>query len=298
MIQANLNSIQHCLNTQKQKPVSVSGNADRNLPRFSSSMVAIISGVIAFMPLANATMPAGLEVFNGMQEIPDSELQQMRGKFVSNNQVLYFGVEMVSHWQTSMGTTVTAGANLNIDFQAGANGNPVVHYVPTVSVVQQGQGSTPVQNGEANSVSGGAGLSNVSGVSQSIQVAGKSNRIFNGIEMQVNLTSAQRSGGSMEGVVSGHAGTISASGNDGTIATVSLGNNSIGLDVVVPGQGEILQQIRNQGMFQSARIGGDMNQIHNAITMHIGINAGSLGGAGGAYSAMESLRDLQQKGMF
>lgn len=298
MSQANLNAIQHCLYMQKQMTASASGDACRNVPRYSRNMAFIIAGVIACGPLANATMPSGLEVFHDLQEVPDGELQHMRGKFASNNQVLYFGVEMVSRWQTEMGTTVTAGANLNIDFQAGGNGKPVVSYVPTVSVVQQGQGVTQTQNGGTNLVSGGAGLANVSGVSQSIQVAGRSNRILNGIDMQVNLASSRHGGGSIPGAVGAHAGTVSASGDDGTMATVSLGNNSIGLDIVVPGQGEVLQQIRDQGMFQSARIAGDLNQIHNAITMHIGINTGAGNAAGSAYSAMQSLRDLQQKGVF
>lgn len=298
MSQANLNAIQHYLYMQKQMPTSASGDSCKNIPRYSRNMAFIIAGVITFGPLANAAMPDGLEVFRDLQEVPDGELQHMRGKFASNNQVLYFGVEMVSQWQTQTGTTVTAGANLNIDFQAGGNGKPVVYYAPTVSVVQQGQGAIQMQNDGTNSVSGGAGLANVSGVSQSIQVAGKSNRILNGIDMQVNLTSASRGGGSIPGAVGAHAGTVSATGGDGTIATVSLGNNSLGLDVVVPGQGEVLQQIRNQGMFQSARIGGDLNQIHNTIVMHIGINAGAGSAGGGAYSALQSLRDLQQKGMF
>lgn len=298
MSQANLNAIQHYVYMQKRMSTSVSGDFCKNIPHYSRNMAAIIAGVIAFGPLANAAMPGGLEVFRDLQEVPDGELQHMRGKFASNNQVLYFGVEMVSQWQTQTGTTVTAGANLNIDFQAGGSGKPVVHYAPTVSVVQQGQGAMQIQNDGTNSVSGGAGLASVSGVSQSIQVAGKSNRILNGIDMQVNLTSASHSGGSIPGAVGAHAGTVSAAGDDGTIATVSLGNNSIGLDVVVPGQGEVIQQIRNQGMFQSARIGGDLNQIHNTIVMHIGINAGAGSAAGGAYSALQSLRDLQQKGIF
>jgi hypothetical protein len=298
MSQDNLNAIQHCLLMQKRMTVSASGDISGNVPHYSRNMALIIAGVIAFGPLANAAMPSGLEVFRDLQEVPDGELQHMRGKFAGNNQVLYFGVEMVSRWQTELGTTVTAGANLDIDFQAGGNGKPLVSYVPTVSVVQQGQSATQMQNGGTNSVSGGAGLGNVSGVSQSIQVAGRSNRILNGIDMQVNLASSNHDGGSISGAVGAHAGTVSANGDDGTLATVSLGSNSIGLEIVVPGQGEVLQQIRDQGMFQSARIGGDLNQIHNAITMHIGINAGAGNAAGSAYSALQSLRDLQQKGVF
>jgi len=232
-----------------------------------------------------------------MQEVSDVDLHHIRGKFASNNKVLYFGVEMVSQWQTPTGNLVTAGANLDIDFR-GNNGNtPTVSYVPTVTIVQQGQGAVATQNSGSNSVSGGAGLANVSGVSQSIQVAGQSNRIQNGIDMQVDLASNAQGGGSISGAMQGQAGSTSAS-SDGTVATVTLANNSIGVDITVPGQGQVIQQIRNQGMFQSARIGGDLNQIHNAITMHIGLNTGAGSGAGGAYAALQSLKALPQNGIF
>ncbi len=70
------------------------------------------------------------------------------------------------------------------------------------------------------------------------------------------------------------------------------------VSVVVPGQGQVLQQIRNQGMFQSARIGGDFNQIHNAITMHIGLNTAAGNAFGGTYAALQGLKSMPQNGMF
>lgn len=253
-----------------------------------------LAGVLFFSPMARAALPQGLEVFNNMQEVSDGDLGDMRGKFASDNQVLYFGVEMVSQWQTPAGNLVTAGANLNIDFQ-GSGGTPTVQYVPTVSIVQQGVSSA--QTGNTNGVSGGAGLANISGVSQSIQVAGQSNTIKNGIDMQVEATSAMP-GGSINSAMQGQSGSLSASADDGTVATVTLANNSVGINVTVPGQGQVLQQIRNQGIFQAAKIGGDLNQIHNAITMHIGLNSASASDIGGAYAALQSLKNLPQNGLF
>jgi hypothetical protein len=146
-------------------------------------------------------------------------------------------------------------------------------------------------------VSGGAGLANVNGVSQSIQVAGQLNDIKNGIDVQVDITSIAQ-GGNVANAMQGQAGALSATGDDGTVATVTLANNSIGVSVVVPGQGQVLQQIRNQGMFQSARIGGDLNQIHNAITMHIGLNTAAGNAFGGTYAALQGLKSMPQNGMF
>jgi hypothetical protein len=250
--------------------------------------------LLAFSPIAHASLPDGIEVFGNMPEVSDSNLGQMRGKFASNDQVLYFGVEMVSQWLTPTGNLVTAGANLNVDFRGNLN-SPIVQYIPTVSMVQQGTSTS--QTGGVNAVSGGGGLSNVQGVSQSIQVAGQSNSIHNGMDIQVDATSSAP-GGVLSGAVQSQAGALSQTGVDGSVATVTLANNSLGVEVLVPGQGQVLQQIKNQGMFQSARIGGDLNQIHNAITMHIGLSNGVGANLGGAYAALQGLKNLPQTGMF
>lgn len=288
---STMNSVQHA--QYLHQPIPVQKYEPKKPGALSQKLAWVLTGLITFTPAARAALPPDIEVFNNMQEVSDSDLGHMRGKFASNNQMLYFGVEMVSQWKTPTGNLVTAGANLNIDFRGSGN-TPTVQYVPTVTIVQQGQNVAVTQNGGTNAVSGGAGLANVSGVSQSIQVAGQSNRIRNGVDMQVELSSAGR-GGSMAGAIQGQAGSVSATGDDGTVATVTLSNNNIGVNVTVPGQGQVLQQIRNQGMFQSARIGGDLNQIHNAITMHIGLNTST--GAGAA-AALQSLKSLPQGGLF
>lgn len=294
---SQMNSIQHAYYQRELLPTPKYYN--KNIKNHHKKLALVVAGVLSFSPIANAALPQGLEVFNDMQEVSDSDLGHMRGKFASNNQVLYFGVEMISQWQTSTGNIVTAGANLNIDFRGSANGNPTVQYSPTVSIEQQApsQSLSATTNG-SNTVTGGAGLANVSGVSQSIQVAGQSNDIHNGIDMQVDLSPTGQ-GGSLANAVQGQqAGTVSKTGSDGTVATVTLANNSIGVNVTVPGQGQILQQIKNQGMFQSARIGGDLNQIHNAITMHIGLNMPANMSVGSAFSAFQSLKVMPQNNTF
>jgi hypothetical protein len=298
---SQMNSIQHAHYLTEQVAV-----VNRVKKHAQSSKIAshprkkiamILAGTLAFSPMARAALPQGLDVFNGMQEVSDSDLGHMRGKFASNDKVMYFGVEMVSQWLTPTGNLVTAGANLTIDFKGNGGSTPTVQYVPTVTIVQQGQGAPAPLNGNTNVVSGGAGLANVNGVSQSIQVAGQSNDIKNGIDMQVDISSAAQ-GGTIASAMQGQAGALSKTGDDGTVATVTLADNSIGVSVTVPGQGQVLQQIRNQGMFQSARIGGDLNQIHNAITMHIGLNAASGNAFGGAYAALQGLKSMPQNGMF
>lgn len=298
---SQMNSIQHAhyltMQVSVLKVVKKPEQSVKIISNHPKKLSLVLAGILAFSPMARAALPQGLEVFNGMQEVSDSDLGHMRGKFASNDKVMYFGVEMVSQWQTAAGNLVTAGANLAIDFKGNGGSTPTVQYVPTVTIVQQGQGAPAPLNGNTNVVSGGAGLANVSGVSQSIQVAGQSNDIKNGIDMQVDISSAAQ-GGTIASAMQGQAGVLSSTGDDGTVATVTLADNSIGVSVVVPGQGQVSQQIRNQGMFQSARIGGDLNQIHNAITMHIGLNSAAGNGFGGAYAALQGLKSMPQNGMF
>lgn len=296
-----MNSIQHTHYLVKQdsmlKVVEKPAKPAKIMRNPRKKIALAMAGILFFSPIAKAALPQGLEVFNNMQEVSDGDLGHMRGKFASNDRVTYFGVEMVSQWLTSAGNLVTAGANLTIDFKGAGGGTPTVQYVPTVTIVQQGQNAPTALNGNTNIVSGGAGLANVNGVSQSIQVAGQLNDIKNGIDVQVDITSIAQ-GGNVANAMQGQAGALSATGDDGTVATVTLANNSIGVSVVVPGQGQVLQQIRNQGMFQSARIGGDLNQIHNAITMHIGLNTAAGNAFGGTYAALQGLKSMPQNGMF
>jgi hypothetical protein len=258
--------------------------------------ILVTACLIALTPSANAGFLPNIEVFRNMEEVSDSDLGHMRGKFASSNQVMYFGIEMVSQWLTPTGDLVTAGANLNIDFRANES-TPIVQYVPTATIVYQNHG-TSTQNMGTNSVSGGAGLANVSGVSQSIQVSGQSNSIKNGIDMNVDLTSATNAGGVISSAVQGQLGSVTAIGNDGVLATVTLSKNTIGVGIIVPGQGQVEQQLRDQGMFQSARIGGDLNNIHNNITMSIGLNNDQGISSGNAHAALEGLRALPLNGMF
>lgn len=296
-----MNSIQHTHYLVKQdsmlKVVEKLAKSAKIMRNPRKKIALAMAGILFFSPIAKAALPQDLEVFNNMQEVSDGDLGHMRGKFASNDRVTYFGVEMVSQWLTSAGNLVTAGANLTIDFKGAGGGTPTVQYVPTVTIVQQGQNAPTALNGNTNIVSGGAGLANVNGVSQSIQVAGQLNDIKNGIDVQVDITSIAQ-GGNVANAMQGQAGALSATGDDGTVATVTLANNSIGVSVVVPGQGQVLQQIRNQGMFQSARIGGDLNQIHNAITMHIGLNTAAGNAFGGTYAALQGLKSMPQNGMF
>lgn len=272
---SQMNSIQHvfCVdhgkngNTVQRKPM-------RFFAKHTHAIALTLVVVMTFAPTAKAELPHGMEVFEGMTEISDGELGEMRGKFAGNNTVMYFGVDIATQWQTPTGDLIKANANLNIDFRNNHGATPTVQYVPTITIVQ-GQNAPPAPGNSGGNVSGGAGLNNISGVSQNIQVAGISNQIRNDINMQVDMLTDNTGGGSTGPIMQNNAGSVSQTAPDGTTATISLAHNDISISVVVPGQGQSMQQIRDQGMLQSVRIGGDLNLIHNQIAMNIGLGTAS-----------------------
>ena len=70
----------------------------------------------------------------GLHEIPDPELNLMRGRYtVGGNAVAWFGVTMISTWQTATGQSLQGAMTLGMDFSKGGN-VPKVTFTPVVSI--------------------------------------------------------------------------------------------------------------------------------------------------------------------
>lgn len=117
---------------------------------------------------------------SGIHEVADDELADMRGRYVAgNNTVLWFGVEMISTWQSSNGQTLQSTLTVGMDFSKNPN-QPQVKFVPTVTITTIGNAlpaSTTASNISRSVQS--AGLANVSGLTQSVQIAGDNNAASN-----------------------------------------------------------------------------------------------------------------------
>ena len=69
----------------------------------------------------------------GLKEIPDPELNLMRGRYtVGGNNVAWFGVTMISQWQGPNGAVVQGALTLGMDFRNG--GTPKLSFQPSVHV--------------------------------------------------------------------------------------------------------------------------------------------------------------------
>jgi len=256
-----------------------------------------LAGSAFMLQPAMATMP-DTHIFNHAAELSDEALAGMRGRYVAPGEILYFGVDMVTQWQTSDGRTLNSGVNLSVDKQ----------FHPTITIVTQNSASS---SGAASPLSGGhgnvtisGGLGNVSGVAQSIQIGGDGNAIRNDLNMNIKLNASDMNtnGAASQGIGLNGAGSKTIDDN-GSTTTVTLSGNTLSMTVDVAGQGQVLQQIRggangNAGFLQSARIGGDLNQIRNVININAGLSGASGMSAPGLQGALETLRGIRAAGAF
>ena len=192
---------------------------------------------------------------SGLTEIPDAELGQMRGRFaVGDNRVLWFGVSMISSWQTSSGQLLQGRLDIGFDF---SDGDPVVSFTPNVVLTDE-MAPMPVASGRSVD---SAGLGNVAGLVQGVQVAGDGNAASNVTSLTLregDVPGAAAGGGSP---VSMHSGAASAS--------VNFDGNSAGVLLQVAGHGAAEQWIRAGSMGQSIRLTSDGQTVSNQLHLDL-----------------------------
>lgn len=211
----------------------------------------LIAGLISF------SVPASAGNLFQPVELTDNELSQLRGRYVLPDRVIHFGVTMNTFWQNSAGQTVGALVSLRIDGAA----QPSLH----VSFNDQAGNGTAVTPGTGQ-VIGGAGLSNVDGIVQSVRSAGDYNDGQNDLNIVVSKGEtplAPASGQSW-------SGTESFSNGAGDVVVSNQGG---GLRVALQaaGQGTAQQQIGGSGLSQQTSISGSLNTVRNMATLNVGL---------------------------
>lgn len=254
------------------------------ISKITKAIAFTLAGSIVMLQPVSASLP-DTSIFNDANEISDEELSGMRGRYVGTGEILYFGVEMYTQWTTKDGTVQnTPGVNLTMN----------QNFQPTVTIVTQNQpqnggGNNLPVNGQGN-VSINGGLDNVSGVGQSIQIGGDGNSIRN--DFNINIERNGSGSPAPNGIVLNGAGVTTVGST-----TVTLSGNSLSMNVNVPGQGQVLQQLKGgSGFLQSAKIGGDVNRIHNTININAGLRSAMGLPSAGMRNAMNSLRGIRAFG--
>jgi len=192
----------------------------------------------------------------GLSEIPDPERNLMRGRYtVGGNTVAWFGVTMISQWQTAGGQSAQSALKLGMDFTQGST--PRITFAPSVSVTAA-DAPLPVTTGRSIDASG---LQNVAGLSQTIQVAGDGNQASNATRLTVRDGVAAPAGSD-----SAHVASLQ---RDGVSAIAQLDGNSAKVQLQIEGAGAVQQWIRNGSVGQSIALSSDGQAVSNRLQIDL-----------------------------
>lgn len=258
-----------------------------------SAMVgSVLVLALGTLTAVQAAPPAPEErPFRGKTEIADTTLGDMRGRFISADQILYFGIEMYTEWHTATGESYVAQQTIGIDRSAGAR--------PTVSVTGNVQASGSAQgNGSVGTTSSAqansGGMDQVKGVGQLVQVSGNGNVVTNAIG--VDVVSQRPAASSAAPSANGNTQLLDA--QSGATAQTYVTRNSVGVIVSVPTQGTASQSVTSAiGMQQRAQVHGDVNNVHNQLNMVIQVENNSATTAAHMNNMSQTVRGLWQAGI-
>lgn len=229
------------------------------------SLTLVIVAALGVASTAHAATAAPAQAGTLLSEIPDPELATMRGRFlIGNNTVAYFGVTMASSWTTASGQKLDGSVILGMHF--GPDGQtPIITFTPTMNIVQ----GAPIPVAGTDSVTrtvDGAGLANVNGLMQGIQIAGDGNRA-------VNVTALRVAHGDDPGAgaTTPSAGTFDSHiDSDGArVGVVFDPARGVSLTLGVDGQGLVSQWIRSGSVGQLVQLTSDGQAVNNQLRLDL-----------------------------
>ncbi|RUL61374.1 hypothetical protein EKH79_17190 [Dyella dinghuensis] len=154
----------------------------------------------------------------GIHDVTDPELADMRGRYVvGDNTVVYFGVEMITTFQSNTGQTLQGTLTIGMNFSKNSN-SPQVTFVPTVTITTPNAPlptASTVQSNVSRGIQSG-GVANVGGFVQSVQIAGDNNAAAN-----VTSLNIQNGGSAPNTSTTSNSSTTSSSSNDPSTPSVA-----------------------------------------------------------------------------
>ncbi|MCE4073175.1 hypothetical protein [Pseudomonas nitroreducens] len=232
-----------------------------------------------------ACLPVQAESVFKPIELKDQELAQLRGKYVMPGRVISFGIVMSSTWKNAVGDNI--GAKVSMQIQESTI--KPQFYVSTID--EKGNGAAPAAG--TGSVTGGAGLNQTQGVTQSVRAAGDYNTASNNVSIDVKEAN-QAPVVAQEGTPLNNS-PISASNGAGTVS-VTPGNGGIQLAINANGQGAAMQQLAAGGLLQAAQMVGGNNAVNNLAQLSV-VLKNNLPSSGALDCNLDQLKGLRTMGM-
>lgn len=194
-------------------------------------------------------------------ELKDSEMAELRGRYVMPGRIISFGIVMSSTWTNAVGDTITGKASMQID---SATITPQFYVQTTGST-----GTGTNQNTGTGNVVGGAGLGTGTGVTQSVRTAGDGNTAYNNVGINVTENAFAPSNIVQSGQVLVAGGTVTG---DSAAGRVSVSANNGGLQMAIlanHNQGNSLQQIGGGQVLQGTVLTGNTNFVNNMTQLNV-----------------------------
>jgi hypothetical protein len=222
----------------------------------------------AAVPTDTTTSSTG----NGLQELSDEDMADMRGRYtVGQNAVAYFGVSMISTWQSASGQLLEATMQVTIDAR-NRDRAPTVSFKPTINITSVVPGMRPNPAAGRDSTErhvDGSGLANVSGLTQGVQVAGDGNRAINVTDIQM----AQLDESNAPPAAAVQAATAARQFRTMTVGnatvTASAGPEGVRLLLDIARQGSVQQWIRSGSVGQSVQLTSDFQRVSNRMELTV-----------------------------
>lgn len=220
-------------------------------------------------------------------ELSDSELSELRGRYVMPGRIIHFGVTMSSVWENSAGQRLGAAVNFHVDSKA----QPSLSVTDLSTQTPTDGGSSGVIAG-AGLVLGGGGLTEVRGISQSVRSAGDFNDGLNSLEVVVSRDGQHPA--TQDNNSTPWVGNASFNNEVGRVLVDRRGG---GLKILLDAgsQGAALQQIGSGNVVQQANFTGDLNNVRNLASLSVALKGLPMG-QDFANCTLEQLRALRPIG--
>ncbi len=192
----------------------------------------------------------------GLTELSDEELAGMRGRYtVSDNTVAWFGVTMVSNWQTGEGQVLQSRLSVALDVRTPAA--PKLVFQPHVSITAA---DAPLPTPDGVRSIDASGLANASGLVQSVQVAGDANRASNVARISVRRDAAVPG---MDAAAVATPGQGTQASAFGMLASAVLEDHAARVLLQIDGHGAVEQWVGRSGLGQTIQLSGDGHAVSN-----------------------------------
>jgi len=205
------------------------------------------------------------------KKIPDKRLAKMRGRYVKGNKVMYFGVEMLSHWQ-HRNKKMTGGLRIDMDDHD--------FKFRSIAKIEKSDMGDYHESGTTGSVTGN-GQNKVKGIVQTIRVAGDYNNVNH--DMYIHILGPDDYKGAVSSIFKDimptSSGTYTATHEDAK-AEVFANGTGAGIKLNISGKGEVIQQLKKTHFYQGTKLTSDYNKVRSVMNITVKLRKPSAYGNG------------------